>query len=66
MHSGVRQRTRVGRRGDRHLVDLVTMEAGWPNWTHDGAWAGLTPDDGPLFLRDVSSHELYALDWDAP
>jgi Tol biopolymer transport system component len=29
-------------------------------------WIGLTSDDSLLFLRDLSSHELYALDWEAP
>jgi Tol biopolymer transport system component len=27
-----------------------------------GPWSGLTPDDSPLLLRDVSSQEIYALD----
>ena len=29
-------------------------------------WTGLTPDDSPLALRDISSQEIYALDWEAP
>jgi Tol biopolymer transport system component len=29
-------------------------------------WSGLTPDDSPLLLRDVSSQEVYALDFEAP
>jgi serine/threonine protein kinase/Tol biopolymer transport system component len=31
-----------------------------------GTWAGLAPDDSPLLLRDISSQEIYALDWEAP
>jgi Tol biopolymer transport system component len=31
-----------------------------------GAWTGLTPDDSPLALRDISSYEIYALDWQVP
>jgi eukaryotic-like serine/threonine-protein kinase len=27
-----------------------------------GSWSGLTPDDSPLLLRDLSSQEVYALD----
>jgi eukaryotic-like serine/threonine-protein kinase len=27
-----------------------------------GPWAGLTPDDSPLVLRDISTQEIYALD----
>jgi hypothetical protein len=28
-----------------------------------GAWSGLTPDGYPLFVRDISNQEIYALDW---
>jgi serine/threonine protein kinase/Tol biopolymer transport system component len=31
-----------------------------------GAWAGLAPDGSPLFQRDTSINEIYALDWEAP
>jgi Tol biopolymer transport system component/DNA-binding winged helix-turn-helix (wHTH) protein len=31
-----------------------------------GLWAGLTPDDSPLFLQDISSEEIYALEVDLP
>jgi serine/threonine protein kinase/Tol biopolymer transport system component len=31
-----------------------------------GGWTGLAPDDSPLALRDISSYEIYALDWQAP
>ena len=29
-----------------------------------GPWGGLTPDDSPLVSRDISSQEIYALDWE--
>jgi sugar lactone lactonase YvrE len=29
-------------------------------------WMGLAPDGSPLFVRDVGSQEIYALDWEAP
>lgn len=29
-------------------------------------WTGLTPDDTPMFLRDTSTREIYALDMDLP
>ena len=29
-------------------------------------WFGLTPDDSPLVVRDLSSQEIYALDLEAP
>jgi Tol biopolymer transport system component len=29
-------------------------------------WSGLAPDNSPLFERDASFDEIYALDWQAP
>jgi Tol biopolymer transport system component/predicted Ser/Thr protein kinase len=31
-----------------------------------GAWSGLAPDGSPLFVRDLSTDEIYALDLDLP
>lgn len=31
-----------------------------------GAWTGLAPDGSPLFVRDLSAREIYALDLDLP
>jgi Tol biopolymer transport system component len=31
-----------------------------------GTWFGVTPDGSPLLLRDLSIHEIYALDVDLP
>ena len=31
-----------------------------------GSWTGLTPDDSPLAVRDISTFEIYALDWQLP
>jgi Tol biopolymer transport system component len=31
-----------------------------------GAWTGLAPDGSPLALRDISTYEIYALDWQLP
>ncbi len=31
-----------------------------------GSWFGLTPDDSPLLLRNLSSQQIYALEWEAP
>jgi serine/threonine protein kinase/WD40 repeat protein len=31
-----------------------------------GPWTGLAPDGSPLFQRDASLDEIYALDWEAP
>jgi serine/threonine protein kinase/Tol biopolymer transport system component len=31
-----------------------------------GTWSGLAPDESPLYLRDASIQEIYALDWETP
>jgi eukaryotic-like serine/threonine-protein kinase len=31
-----------------------------------GSWAGLTPDNSPLLVRDIGTQEIYALDVDLP
>jgi Tol biopolymer transport system component len=31
-----------------------------------GAWSGLTPDGTPIFVRDISTQEIYALDVQLP
>jgi Tol biopolymer transport system component len=31
-----------------------------------GVWFPLTPNDAPLVLRDLSTQEIYALDWETP
>ncbi len=31
-----------------------------------GSWAGLSPDNSPLLVRDIGTQEIYALDLEAP
>jgi len=31
-----------------------------------GGWTGLAPDDSPLALRDISTFDIYALEWQLP
>ena len=42
------------------LNDVKRLTGGLPSWT------GLAPDDSPLALRDISTFEIYALDWQLP
>ncbi len=51
---------------DRKLERLVSLKGIRRATGFAGSWAGLAPDDSPLLLRDVSSEEIYALDWEAP
>ena len=31
-----------------------------------GEWSGMAPDGSPIVVRDISSQEIYALDWQLP
>jgi Tol biopolymer transport system component len=42
------------------LLELASYRLAWGITNH---WLGLAPDDAPLFLRELSTHELYALEW---
>jgi len=34
----------------------------FPNQFGPGSWSGLAPGDAPLFVRDLSTSEVYAFD----
>ena len=51
---------------DRKLERLVSLKGVRRFWGDLGEWTGLAPDDSPLLVRDISSQEVYALDWQAP
>jgi Tol biopolymer transport system component len=56
---------RVGIR-DRKVERVVNLRD-VPRIVGDmGPWTGLAPDGSPLFQRDASLDEIYALDWEAP
>lgn len=56
-------RVRISDHKLERLFSLKTMRRYWGPF---GPWTGLTPDDSPLLVRDISSQEIYALDWQAP
>jgi Tol biopolymer transport system component len=45
------------------VVSLKNIHRFLPIW---GEWSGLAPDGSPLFVRDISTQEIYALDWVLP
>jgi serine/threonine protein kinase/Tol biopolymer transport system component len=51
-----------------HKVQRVTSlkDVKRPSSGSFGSWTGLAPDDSPLALRDISTYEIYALDWQLP
>jgi dipeptidyl aminopeptidase/acylaminoacyl peptidase len=47
------------------IVDLRNLRS-FGGQFGGGPWTGITPDDTPLFPRDVSTQEIYALDLETP
>jgi hypothetical protein len=61
----LRNSIRIGyyrvRLGDTHpelIANLKDLHRSW--------WSGITPDSAPIFSRDVSTDEIYALDLELP
>jgi Tol biopolymer transport system component/DNA-binding winged helix-turn-helix (wHTH) protein len=54
------------RLSDHKVERLVSLKGTRRFYGYLGAWSGLTPDDTPLLIRDTSSQEIYALDWETP
>jgi serine/threonine protein kinase/Tol biopolymer transport system component len=52
---------------DRKLERVVSLkDVKRPTSESWGSWTGLAPDDAPLALRDISTFEIYAIDWQLP
>jgi Tol biopolymer transport system component len=51
---------------DRKLERILSLKAFHAAAGAFGTWTGIATDDSPLFVRDASIQEIYALDWDAP
>jgi eukaryotic-like serine/threonine-protein kinase len=51
---------------DRKLERVVSLKDVKRASESMASWTGLAPDDSPLALRDISSDEIYALDWQLP
>jgi len=47
------------------IVDLNGFHA-YPEQFGPGSWTGLGPNLSPLFVRNRSTQEIFALDWDLP
>jgi len=45
------------------VVSLKNIHRFFPQW---GEWSGMAPDGSPLVVRDISTQEIYALDWQLP
>jgi Tol biopolymer transport system component len=56
-------RVRVADRKLERIADLKGLRRVVFAWI---PWSGITPDGAPLLLRDISSQEVYALDFETP
>jgi len=56
-----RIRVADGRR--ERILGLKDVRRFWGNW---GPWTGITPENEPLLVRDISNQEIYALQWEVP
>jgi Tol biopolymer transport system component/DNA-binding winged helix-turn-helix (wHTH) protein len=54
-------RVRVSDHKLERIVDLSDIHR--PAVGSPTSWTGLGPDDSPIVLRDISSHQVYAFDW---
>ena len=57
------RRLKVGETKPEQIVSLKDIRR-FANWI--GSWSGLAPDGTPLFVRDISTQEIYALDVQFP
>ena len=58
------RRVKVGQTRSELVVDLKDLRR--YSLTLVGAWSGLAPDGSALFVRDLSTDELYSLDLELP
>ena len=49
-----------------HKLEQVVSLKDFRHAPADWGWLGLAPDDSPLLLRDATTEDVYALDWEAP
>ena len=56
-------RVRIADHKLERVADLQNLRRVVEPWV---SWMGLTPDGVPLFMRDIGSQEVYALDFEAP
>ena len=57
------QRIKIGQSRSELVVDFTGVRRYGEKW---GVWTGVTPQGDGLFVRDVSSDEIYALDVELP
>jgi hypothetical protein len=70
LRSAAKQRREeaLRRRRSRFLARVLSFQniRTFPGQFGPGSWTGLAPDDSLLFVRDISSQEIYSLDLQLP
>jgi Tol biopolymer transport system component len=56
-------RARVADGQIERVVGLKNVRRFFSQW---GEWSGMAPDGSPLVVRDISTQEIYALNWQLP
>ena len=51
---------------DRHVETIFGLGDSTSRGWHVGPWLGTTPDGWPVTTLDAGTHDIYALDWEAP
>jgi len=54
------------RLADRKVEKIASLDGVQRFQANFGPWSGIAPDGSPLVARDISSQEIYALEWEAP
>jgi hypothetical protein len=57
------RRVKLGDHNPEDLFSLNGLRRYFGIW---GSWSGQAPDDSRLFVRDMSTQDIYALDVDFP
>jgi eukaryotic-like serine/threonine-protein kinase len=57
------KRVTIADRRVETIVDTTGLNQATGFW---GTWVGLAADGSPMVLLDAGTHDIYALDWDAP
>jgi hypothetical protein len=52
--------------GNKHIEDLFSLKQLRRFFGLFGFWSGHAPDDTRIFMRDVSTQDIYALDVELP
>jgi Tol biopolymer transport system component len=51
---------------DRHVEIVTSLTRVAVARSSFGDWKSITPDGSPMLLLDAGTHDIYALDWEAP